>query len=613
MLERPNCIRGMEGSIPPAGSNCRCFSRSSNHRRHARISRTHHQPARASARRPSSSRCFGRCATSRFTRPAPGATSRWRLPRMDRSPWRGRRREAAVQRAQRRHARVFRRGVSRAGDGRAARARECTSRGADPSRAYLLALQEQDPSFPAGLNGRFHGLADRSRARTATLFNDRYGMHRLYYHAVERRVLFRRRSQGDARGASRAATPDPRGAGRVRRLRLRPREPHAVRGRPRPAARRRRGGSATAPSSDKHSYFQPASGSSRRFSIRRRITASSARCSRESSRAISADPEPVGMSLTGGLDTPDDHGVAQARARLAALLQFGGTFRDCQDARWRGKSRGSARNRIRSITVGGEFLSRFSRYAERTVYLTDGCAEVSRAAGSLRERAGARDRSRPDDRQLRRRSAAPRAGVQAGRAAPGAVPSGVRCRTSSGASRRTRRCCRAIRCRSRCSSRRPGINYGLLALEQTQLSMRSPFLDNDFVRTVFRAPAVAYASNDVCLRLIADGDPALARIPTDRGVGGGAGRWRRRLARAARIPVQGGIRLRLRDAAVGGLGRSTALSPLRLERQFLGRHKFYHYRLWYRDGLAGYVREMLLDPRTLSRPYLERRSGRDRS
>ena len=48
--------------------------------------------------------------------------------------------------------------------------------------SYLVHLYEEDPSFPAGLNGRFHGLlADRTRG-TATLFNDRYGMHRIYYH-----------------------------------------------------------------------------------------------------------------------------------------------------------------------------------------------------------------------------------------------------------------------------------------------------------------------------------------------------------------------------------------------------------------------------------------------
>jgi len=28
--------------------------------------------------------------------------------------------------------------------------------------------------------------------------------------------------------------------------------------------------------------------------------------------------------------------------------------------------------------------------------------------------------------------------------------------------------------------------------------------------------------------------------------------------------------------------------------------------VWYRDALSGYVREMLLDERTLSRPYLDR-------
>jgi len=46
-------------------------------------------------------------------------------------------------------------------------------------------------------------------------------------------------------------------------------------------------------------------------------------------------------------------------------------------------------------------------------------------------------------------------------------------------------------------------------------------------------------------------------------------------------------------------------SSLHLERLFLGRHKYYHFRVWYRDALSKYVQEMLLDPRTLSRPYIE--------
>ena len=153
----------------------------------------------------------------------------------------------------------------------------------------------------------------------------------------------------------------------------------------------------------------------------------------------------------------------------------------------------------------------------------------------------------------------------------------------------------------------PWYHYGVLALEQTQLSMRSPFLDNDFVRTVFRAPASALASNEVSLRLIADGNRALLRIPTDRGLAGNRGR----ISGAA---SRGLLEFLFKAEYAYDMGMPQwlarldhAVSPLRLERVFLGRHKIFHFRVWYRDALAGYVREMLLDPRSLSRPYIERK------
>src|SRR5437899_549293 len=52
----------------------------------------------------------------------------------------------------------------------------------DGGPSYLVHAFEEDQSFPAGLNGRFHGIVtDRNRDAT-TLFNDRYGMHRVYCH-----------------------------------------------------------------------------------------------------------------------------------------------------------------------------------------------------------------------------------------------------------------------------------------------------------------------------------------------------------------------------------------------------------------------------------------------
>jgi asparagine synthase (glutamine-hydrolysing) len=46
------------------------------------------------------------------------------------------------------------------------------------------------------------------------------------------------------------------------------------------------------------------------------------------------------------------------------------------------------------------------------------------------------------------------------------------------------------------------------------------------------------------------------------------------------------------------------LAPLHLEKIFLGRHKFFHFRVWYRDKLSQYLKDVLLDTRTRNRPYL---------
>jgi asparagine synthase (glutamine-hydrolysing) len=56
--------------------------------------------------------------------------------------------------------------------------------------SYLVHLYEDDPSFPAGLNGRFHGLLADRRRGTVMLFNDRYGMERLYFHQSKNAFYF---------------------------------------------------------------------------------------------------------------------------------------------------------------------------------------------------------------------------------------------------------------------------------------------------------------------------------------------------------------------------------------------------------------------------------------
>ena len=48
--------------------------------------------------------------------------------------------------------------------------------------SYLAHRYEEEPDFPKQLNGRFHGLVVNRATGTVLLFNDRYGLQRLYYH-----------------------------------------------------------------------------------------------------------------------------------------------------------------------------------------------------------------------------------------------------------------------------------------------------------------------------------------------------------------------------------------------------------------------------------------------
>jgi asparagine synthase (glutamine-hydrolysing) len=49
-------------------------------------------------------------------------------------------------------------------------------------------------------------------------------------------------------------------------------------------------------------------------------------------------------------------------------------------------------------------------------------------------------------------------------------------------------------------------------------------------------------------------------------------------------------------------------APLHLEKLFIGRHKFHHFRVWYRDQLSRRLKEMLLESDARSKPYLRANS-----
>jgi asparagine synthase (glutamine-hydrolysing) len=141
-------------------------------------------------------------------------------------------------------------------------------------------------------------------------------------------------------------------------------------------------------------------------------------------------------------------------------------------------------------------------------------------------------------------------------------------------------------------------------VERSQITMRLPFCDNELVRLSYQAPPSLAKANEPALRLIAEGNSTLGRIGTDRalhlqcilGIGKA-----RHLLQEFTFKAEYAYDVGMPQWLARG---DHALAPLRLENLFLGRHKFHHFRVYYRDELGRYLKEVLLDPRTLGRPFL---------
>ncbi len=475
---------------------------------------------------------------------------------------------------------------------------------ADDGPSYLVHLSEEDPSFPKCLNGRFQGLlADKVRGNTM-LFNDRYGMHRLYYHESKEAFYFAVEAKAILEVRPELRRADPRALGEFvscgcvleNRTLF-----EDVRVLPPGSVWTFRGGLVES----KSTYFQPQEWEQQEAldveSYYRNLRDT---FSRNLPRYLNGR-ERIGVSLTGGLDTRAVMAWQKFPPGSLPCYTYGEAGRDCQDVVVARRIARECQQSHRVISLGNEFLTRFAYYAERSMYLTDACVDVTRAPDlyfSERARGIAPVRMtglygdevlRPKRRAFKPVDPAPEPfnpnflpNVRAARDTYGEV---IKCHPTSFSAFR----------------QAPWHHFGILSLEQTQVAVRTPFLDNDFLQTVFRAPQAAMANNDLRVRLIGDGSTALQRIPTDRGFAGDSGLrgWTLRnfleFTFKAEYAYDYGM-----PQWLAGLDHS--LSPLKLERLFLGRHKVYHYRVWYRDILSNYVKEMLLDSRTLSRPYLER-------
>jgi asparagine synthase (glutamine-hydrolysing) len=466
------------------------------------------------------------------------------------------------------------------------------------SRLYeemgLRALEE--------LNGWFSGLLVDLRHRQAVLFNDRYGLSRIYVHERNGRLFFSSEAKSLLAVVPALRELDPRGLAEwfscgcalgnrtlFRGISILP------------------PGSAWIFSADgavkKQSYFNRSAWESQPALSPTEFSEQLQQTFPRVLNRYTNGSRPVAMSLTGGLDGRMIMAWARPNRGEMPCYTFNSSYRDCADARIARKVAAVCDQTHQTISVGDEFLAQFPRLAEQTVHITDGAMDVSGAAELYvnrlaRQIAPVRLTGNYGSEILRRHVAFKPRQLAEEVFSPDFVPQlAAAAQTYSEEAQGNPLSFIAFK-------QVPWHHYSRLAVEQSQVSLRSPFLDNDLVALAFQASSEAATSLAPSLRLIAEGNPLLGQIPTDRGITYPADRMTNRVHRLVQEFL-----VKAEYAYDYGMPNWLArvdryVAPFRVERFFLGRQKFCHFRSWYCHQLADYLKEVLLDPRSRCRSYL---------
>lgn len=312
----------------------------------------------------------------------------------------------------------------------------------------------------------------------------------------------------------------------------------------------------------------------------------------------------IGLSLTGGVDSRMILAWAPRSEGELPCYTFAGRYRDSMDIQVARHVAQICGQPHETIYVDSDFLKSFPELAENCVFISDGTMDVT---GSIDLYV-----------QMIARNIAPIriTGTNGGEIMRSLVAFKPGNMSADGLSAEFKSLFQAVpaiylselnenRLSFTAFKQVPWYMNTKFSIERSQIRIRMPYFDNDLVSLVYRAPKELSTDNRVALRLIAEGNQALASVVTDRGL---AFRSVPFFMQARHALHQ--FTFKLEYAYDYGMPHWLArldrvLSPLHLEKYILGRHKFHHFRVWYRDELSNYLKSVLLDGRTLKRPYLD--------
>ena len=466
----------------------------------------------------------------------------------------------------------------------------------------LLDLYERSgEDFPLTLNGFFHGLIIDSRADKAILFIDRFGMRRLYYHEEPDVIYLSTEAKAILSVRPALRSFDPLGLGEWLSCGAVLEDRTLFSGvKALPAGSiwiwRPDG------SQSRRAYFSPSA-----WEDRERLDPESffERLLQSFPGILARYLNPngrTGLSTTGGLDTRLILAHLGAHRKDVHCYSFCGPYRESLDVAIGRKAARIAGCPHTTLRIDAGFFDRFEDLAKDVVLRTDGNLDLTGAPNLYmcelsREISPVRLTGNYGSEVLRQtRTFGMNTSISAFLSP--AYMEFVEKASAPWSRIVTDKILTFIVFRQI-----PWYSYNRLQLEESATIMRSPFMDNDLLEIMYQAPAGLKAWNDLCLRLISDGDPRLGALPTDRGLTYPRRPW------GPLLRAYFEFIFRMEYFASHGMPRQLAgldrnLGPLSLERLFIGRNKYYHLRQWFRDELSGFVRDLALDPRTLHRDYL---------
>jgi len=315
---------------------------------------------------------------------------------------------------------------------------------------------------------------------------------------------------------------------------------------------------------------------------------------------------PRGISLTGGLDSRMLVSCLDMTPGEFPCYTFGSMYRETYDVRQAREIAEACGQRHTVLVPGGDFLGNFPRYMEGAVLRSDGYLGLSGAAelyvNSLaREIAPIRLTGNYGSELFRGvrafKSLMPRGGIFRSDFEPYLTEA--------------QHTFEALGNTDPLSftlfHQAPHQGYGRLAIEESQVIMRTPFLDNELVKLIYQRPAGFSGGADLSASVIDRYGPELVHIPTDRG-GLGKGirleKWIRQMYHETLFKGEYWSSHGMPQWVARLIHYAPMLSP---EGLMLGRHKFQHYTRWLRVELSEYVRDVMRSSAHLPR-YFDKRN-----